>query len=98
MATRKTNTRSKKDLPLDALPYEQVAERLEATVERLEGGELSLEEQLTAFEEGMKLLRAGQKRLDDAERRVEALLADGSRQAFGAPDEDDDEDVEEEAR
>ncbi|MDF1565408.1 MAG: exodeoxyribonuclease VII small subunit [Deltaproteobacteria bacterium] len=66
----------------EALPYEQVVERLEATVERLEAGELPLEDQLAAFEEGMQLLRAGQKLLDGAERRVEKLLADGAREPF----------------
>ena len=83
MPEKKTTKKSKAGAEaLGALPYETVVERLETTVERLEAGELPLEDQLAAFEEGMGLLKAGQKLLDGAERRVEKLLADGSRTDF----------------
>ncbi len=81
---RKTTTKKKTtdSSEIAGLPYEQVVARLEGTVARLEAGELPLEDQLVAFEEGMILLRAGQRLLDGAERRVETLLADGSREPF----------------
>ena len=58
----------------DALPYEEVIERLEGLVEKLETGELSLDDQIHTFEEGIRLVRRGQTLLDEAERRVEILL------------------------
>ena len=57
---------------------ESVMSELQTVVARLEEGELSLEESLVAFERGVQLSREGSRRLEDAERRVEALLADGA--------------------
>lgn len=61
-------------LAVEEAPYEQVMERLTATVEALERGDLTLEEQIRRFEEGVRLVRRGQALLDAAERKVEVLL------------------------
>lgn len=61
-----------------AASFESVMSELQTVVARLEEGELSLEESLVAFERGVQLSREGSRRLEDAERRVEALLADGA--------------------
>lgn len=57
----------------EALPYEQIIERLEATVERLESGGLSLEEAIGAYEEGVALASQAQRLLDVAEQRIREL-------------------------
>lgn len=67
---------------LRAASFEAVMEELQAVVGRLEEGELSLEQSLEAFELGVKLSREGSRRLEEAERRVDALLANEA----GSPD------------
>jgi exodeoxyribonuclease VII small subunit len=61
--------------------FEQVLSRLRDVVDELDRGDLPLSKSLEVFEEGIRLSRAGASRLDEAERRVEALLADGDRVA-----------------
>ncbi|HEV8323969.1 MAG TPA: exodeoxyribonuclease VII small subunit [Myxococcota bacterium] len=62
--------------------FEDLLERLRATVEKLESGQLSLEDSLRVYEEGVRLHRQCNERLDAADRRIERLL-DGD--AGGAP-------------
>jgi len=75
-------SRNAKDAPSSAdgarESFEQVLTRLEKIVTDLEQGDLSLEDALGAFEQGIRLSREAAQRLDSAERRIEALLADGT--------------------
>ncbi len=64
--------------------YGDVVQRLEEVVKRLEGGELSLEDSLKDFEDGIRLVRRGESLLGEAERRIEQLLADGSKEPLAA--------------
>ncbi|PID39249.1 MAG: exodeoxyribonuclease VII small subunit [Proteobacteria bacterium] len=59
--------------------FDALLEQLEAIVEQLDNSDLPLEESLRAFERGVALSRRGQQILDEAERKVEVLLRDGSR-------------------
>ena len=62
--------------------FEELLERLRATVEKLESGQLSLEDSLRVYEEGVRLHRQCNERLDAADRRIERLLEG---EAAGAP-------------
>ena len=62
--------------------FESALERLEAIVRKLESGELPLDESLLVFEEGIRLSGFCHKRLDEVEKKVQLLLADGSRVPF----------------
>lgn len=53
--------------------FEELYNRLEATVARLENGGLTLEESLALFEEGMELARRCREILRQAELRVTRL-------------------------
>ena len=58
---------------LDA-PFEELLERLEATVDRLEQPDIGLDEALSVYEEGVKMLRECLSRLKSAEGKVEMLV------------------------
>ena len=64
------------------LSFEGALERLEGIVRKLEAGELSLDDSLAAFEEGVRLSGYCHRRLDEVEKKVQMLLADGSRVPF----------------
>ena len=64
------------------MTFEGALERLEAIVRKLEAGEMPLDESLAAFEEGVRLSAFCHKRLDEVEKKVQVLLADGSRAPF----------------
>ena len=68
--------------PTDNLSFEAALERLEGIVRKLESGELPLDDSLAAFEEGVKLSTYCHRRLDEVEKKVQVLLADGSRVPF----------------
>lgn len=57
----------------DPRTFEQILERLEATVSAMEEGELGLDEALARYEEGVKLLRQSYEILERAERKIELL-------------------------
>ena len=61
-----------------AASFESVISGVQTGVAGYVAGEPSPEESLVAFERGVQLSREGSRRLEDAERRVEALLADGA--------------------
>lgn len=69
--------------------FEELYDRLEATVGRLENGGLTLEESLALFEEGMELARRCREILRQAELRVTRLREAFSEQTE-APGEGDD--------
>ena len=81
---------------LEGKSFEDVLKRLEEIVEALEAGDQSVEKSLAVFEEGVGLAREGHRRLEAAEKRITALLEDGSERplALGddAPGEDGDKD------
>lgn len=60
--------------PAEELSFEDLVERLEATVSHLETDQLSLDDALAAYQEGVRLARAGHERLETAERRLEELV------------------------
>lgn len=62
--------------------FDELLEQLETIVEQLDNSDLPLEESLRAFERGVALSRRGQQILDEAERKVEVLLRDGTREAL----------------
>ncbi len=64
------------------LTFEAALERLEGIVRRLEAGELPLDESLAAFEEGVRLSTFCHGRLDAVEKKVQLLLADGTKVPF----------------
>ena len=68
--------------PTENLSFEAALERLEGIVRKLESGELPLDDSLAAFEEGVKLSAYCHRRLDEVEKKVQVLLADGSRVPF----------------
>ena len=68
--------------PSADLTFEAALERLEGIVRKLEAGEMPLDESLAAFEEGVRLSAFCHKRLDEVEKKVQVLLADGSRAPF----------------
>jgi exodeoxyribonuclease VII small subunit len=53
--------------------FEQLYERLEASVAKLEQGGLPLDDAIALYEEGMLLARACQEHLDGAEQRITVL-------------------------
>ena len=55
------------------LPYEEVVERLEATIERLEGGGVTLDDAVSAYAEGSALAARAQELLDSAQLRVDEI-------------------------
>lgn len=61
---------------VEAVSYEQAAERLEQVVHDLEQGSLTLEESLALFQEGVELTRLCTRLLDEAERKIEVLTLD----------------------
>ena len=65
--------------------FESAIKRLEDIVSKMEGGELPLDESLALFEEGVKLSRVLNKRLEEAERKVEMLVKDESRELRTEP-------------
>ena len=66
----------------ETMSFEAALERLEGLVKKLEAGEMPLDESLKAFEEGVKLSSFCHQRLDEVEKKVQVLLADGSRAPF----------------
>lgn len=64
------------------LAFEQALTKLEGIVTSLESGKLSLEDSLKAFEEGVGLSKLCHTQLDQVEKKVERLLADGSKENF----------------
>jgi len=64
------------------MSFEAALERLEGIVRKLEAGELSLDDSLSAFEEGVKLSSFCHRRLDEVEKKVQLLLADGTKVPF----------------
>ncbi len=74
MPARKARTRPRKNTEES---YEDLVQRLEASVERLEGSELSLDQALAAYEEGIALAAQCQKLLDAAQQRIETLREGG---------------------
>jgi len=68
--------------PTENLSFEAALERLEGIVRKLETGELPLDDSLQAFEEGVRLSTYCHRRLDEVEKKVQLLLADGSRVPF----------------
>lgn len=56
-----------------ALSFEQLYSKLEATIETLEGGNLSLDETLELYEQGMELAQQCNAMLDSAELRIQEL-------------------------
>lgn len=72
----------------DVLRFEDALSELEKIVQQLEGGELSLDESLSMFEQGVKLSRLCHQRLDEAEKKIEALLTDGTRAKLDPEDVD----------
>lgn len=68
--------------PTENLSFETALERLEGIVRKLETGELPLDDSLQAFEEGVRLSSYCHRRLDEVEKKVQLLLADGSRVPF----------------
>ena len=71
--------------PTENLSFEAALERLEGIVRKLETGELPLDDSLQAFEEGVRLSSYCHRRLDEVEKKVQLLLADGSRVPFEQP-------------
>ncbi len=74
MPARKARTRPRKKTQES---YEDLVQRLEASVERLEGSDLSLDQALAAYEEGVSLAAQCQKLLDAAQQRIETLREGG---------------------
>ena len=66
------------------MSFEAALERLEGIVRKLEAGELSLDDSLNAFEDGVKLSSFCHRRLDEVEKKVQLLLADGTKVPFDA--------------
>ena len=61
---------------LEALPFEQALEKLEALVARMETGKLPLEELMQNFEAGSELAKICRAKLDTLERKIELLTRD----------------------
>ncbi|GAB4569564.1 MAG: hypothetical protein Tsb0020_23810 [Haliangiales bacterium] len=64
---------------VDQLGVDHVLEQLRDVVEQLEAGQLSLEASLAVYEHGVALARRGHHVLDGAEKRVEQLVRESSR-------------------
>lgn len=75
--------------PTENLSFEAALERLEGIVRKLETGELPLDDSLAAFEEGVRLSAYCHRRLDEVDKKVQLLLADGSRVPFESGSEGD---------
>jgi exodeoxyribonuclease VII small subunit len=58
---------------LEAMPFEEAMNRLEAIVEAMESEELPLENLLTQFEEGTRLAKACQEKLAAAEVKIQKI-------------------------
>jgi exodeoxyribonuclease VII small subunit len=74
-----TNTpldKSKNDIPVDQLSYEQAYTELQTIVEELESEGLSLDEALALFERGQELIRYCTKLLDQTDLKVQQILGE----------------------
>ncbi|MDR0933125.1 MAG: exodeoxyribonuclease VII small subunit [Victivallales bacterium] len=61
---------------LDAMPFEQALQELEALVNKMETGRLPLEELMKSFEAGSELAKVCRAKLDKLERKIELLTRD----------------------
>ncbi|MCC6231943.1 MAG: exodeoxyribonuclease VII small subunit [Verrucomicrobiales bacterium] len=69
--------------------FEDALGKLEAIVEAMEGGDLPLEQLLARYEEGARLVKFCQDRLSAAELRLQELEPQGTAEAGGSEDDDD---------
>ena len=83
------NPEGKTEATGDELPFEQVIAQLQSLVTQLESGSLSLEQALRVYEKGVILVGRGHSVLDNAEKRVELLISEGSRQTSQPLDDTD---------
>lgn len=60
--------------------FETALQELEDIVSKLESEELPLEDSLALFEKGIKLSRLCSKKLSEAEKKVDALMAELSKE------------------
>ncbi|MDW8326567.1 MAG: exodeoxyribonuclease VII small subunit [Anaerolineales bacterium] len=74
--TAKSKSKSKTEVPLAEMTFEQAFEELEALVEQLEAGQLPLEESLALFERGQALAARCGQLLDSAELKVKQLVGE----------------------
>ena len=72
--TAKSKSKSKTEVAVDTLTFEQAFEELEALVQQLEAGQLALEESLALFERGQALAARCGVLLDGAELKVKQLV------------------------
>ena len=63
---------------LEAQPFGQSLEELQAIVTGLESGSLELEDSLAAYEQGVALIATLNKKLDHAKQQVEVLMGEVS--------------------
>jgi|GEM_PF-2952617 len=61
----------------DAVPFEQLLERLSQVADSLEKSDVPLEKALALYEEGVNLARRAESRLTQAEARIEELTQSG---------------------
>ena len=61
----------------DAVPFEQLLERLGQVASSLEQSDVPLEKALALYEEGVNLARRAESRLTQAEARIEELTQSG---------------------
>ena len=78
MAGGEKRSRATAEKKGDERSFEGLVKRLEEIVESLEAGDIPLEKSLALFEEGVTLAREGHRRLEGAERRISALMEDGT--------------------
>ncbi|MCL2882707.1 MAG: exodeoxyribonuclease VII small subunit [Coriobacteriia bacterium] len=69
-------TENKTAAELEAQPFGQSLEELQAIVAGLESGSLELEDSLAAYQQGVALIAALNKKLDDAKQQVEVLMGE----------------------
>lgn len=67
-------------MPATEKKFETALKELEKIVGQLESQELPLEESLSLFEKGIKLSKVCSKKLSEAEKKVDALLKELSKE------------------
>lgn len=66
-----------------ALRYEQIVERLEATIAKMADGSVGIEEAAALYEEAGRLHAAAAERLENLRARLETLTEEGEGSARG---------------
>lgn len=60
----------------ESLKFEEILEKVDATINKLQSGELELDKSIDEFKEGLDLISQAQKKLNEAKLKVQEVIKD----------------------